>query len=164
MHDKIYEPLYSKSNPLSIPMPLKNGDEKIDVFVRVKEQSGYMANIAFVEGRDWPKEKSDKLWIAVNGAWVVSENKSYPRYPIKFRFRLDVVEGGSPIHIDQIVTDPPLIFSVDNLKDSIWRTREIGGAKLDPGLYRVRLDNLKPSPEIAWIETLFQFEKFNRKP
>lgn len=157
MADQIHESGYTT------PFPLQQGGEKIDVLVRVKDKErGYYFNLVFVEKRDWPQEKKDYLRRIYEGRLI--PDPGITPYPVKLRFRLDSSNENNDIHIDKIVTERDGVYVTRYVENGneIWRSHQIHSSVLEPGVYRIRVDNLAPAPEIDF-ETLFQFERDNRK-
>lgn len=159
MQEPIHESLWS------IPFPLVQGGEKIDALVRVTKPGYHYFNLVFVEKQEWTKEKKDDLMRVFQGwAKVVEFSHSQP-YPIKVRFQLDSADNTTQVHIDEVVAErKPGYLTFYPTRDTIWRANNIYFPKLEAGIYRVRVESLNPCPEIAWIETLFQFQRDNRKP
>jgi hypothetical protein len=95
-------------------------------------------------------------------------------YPIKLRFQLDSVDAPVPVHVDVVCAErsseylaryPEWYPELANGQPSvIWRANGLWGIRnLDPGIYRVRIENLSPAPEVDF-ETLFQFFHHYIKP
>jgi len=149
-----------------IPFPLQHGGEKIDVLVRVDDKErGYYFNLVFVEKRDWPKEKKDLLRRAFEGFARIEE--PIQPYPVKLRFHLDSADDKSDVHVERVRAERSSAYVTHypdgwNTTSDIWRANAIHGAVLEPGLYRVRIENLSPCPDFDF-ETLFQFERNNRQ-
>ena len=77
-------------------------------------------------------------------------------YPVTLRFHLESADDKSDVHVDQVVTERRSAYATYHPnKTDIWRVHW-------PRVYRVRIENLSPSPKIDF-ETLFQFERNNRK-
>jgi len=145
------------------PFSLQHGGEKIDVMVRVKDKErGYYFYLVFVEKQDSPQEKKDHLRRLYQGSLMLDANTT--PYPVKLRFQLDSVDGKNGVHIDKVVSERDPIYGTRYAKGDteIWRAHSIHYAGLEPGVYRVRIENLVSAPEIDF-ETLFQFERDNRK-
>lgn len=149
----------------STPFPLAQGGEKIDALVRVTKPGNHYFNLVFVEKQGWAKEKKDDLMRVFRGWATVSEFSHSQPYQIKLRIQLDSADDRTQVHIDEVVAERrPGYLTFYASKDTIWRANNIYFPRLDAGVYRVRVENLNSCPEIAWIETLFQFERDNRKP
>lgn len=157
MNQPVYESLYSA------PFPLAKGGEIIDVLVRVTKAKSHYFNLVFVEKSSFSKEQKDNIQRTIRGFASVSEPMPYVPHPLKFRFQLDTVDGSTLVHLDEVVTEVPSIFDAFPSKDTIWRTRTIHGRYLEPGIYRVRIENLRPCPDLGWMEILFQFQAIERK-
>lgn len=157
MNQPVYESLYST------PFPLAKGGETIDVLVRVNKAKQHYFNLVFVVKSSYSKEQKDNIRRAISGFVSVSEPMPYVPHPLKFRFQLDAVDGTNPVHLDEVVTEVPHIFSSFPSKDTAWHARTIHARYLEPGLYRVRIENLRPCPDLGWMETLFQFQALQRK-
>lgn len=157
----VYESLYS------IPFPLANGGETNDVLVRVTKAKSHYFNLVFVVKSSYSKEQKDNIWRAIRGWADLGEfERSSPPpdpYPLKFRFQLDAVDGKTPVHLDKVVTEVRHVYSSFPSKDTAWHAKVIHGHYLEPGIYRLRIENLKPCPELEGMETLFQFEAVERK-
>ena len=148
------------------PMPsLATTGEKINLLIRIKKAMPYTAALVFVEPNDWPKEKRDKLF-RIYGGRAGLESDVMP-YPIKLRFQIDSVDAPVPVHVDMVCAErsseygtryPDWYPKLPNGQPSvIWRANGLWGiANLEPGVYRVRIDNLNPAPEVDF-ETLLQF-------
>lgn len=148
-----------------IPFPLQQGGEKLDVLVRVDDnERGYYFNLVFVEKQDWPKEKKSHLRRIFYGFDRV-EDPIHP-YPVKLRFQLDSADDKSNVHVERVRAERKSAYSTyypsRGKGSDIWRAHAIHGAVLEPGLYRVRIENLNPCPDFDF-ETLFQFERDNRR-
>ena len=158
MQEPIHESLWST------PFPLAQGGEKIDALVRVTKPGNHYFNLVFVEKREWEKEKKYNLMKVFRG-WVNVEDFPHRQpYPIKLRFQLDSADNTTQVHIEEIVAERKHVFDTFPSQDTIWRANNIHFPKLESGIYRVRVENLNPCPEISWIETMFQFQRDNRKP
>lgn len=94
-------------------------------------------------------------------------------YPIKLRFQLDSVDASLPVHVDVIHDERDLTYGTyypnrypklaDGQPSVIWRAQGLWGIRnLEPGVYRIRIENLAPCPEIDF-ETLLQFYVNHRK-
>ena len=154
------------------PMPsLATTGEKINLLIRIKKAMPYTAALVFVEPNDWPKEKRDKLF-RIYGARAGLESDVLP-YPIKLRFQLDSVDAPVPVHVDMVCAERSSAYLTyypnrypklsDGQPSVIWRANGLWGIRnLEPGVYRVRIDNLNPAPEVDF-ETLFQFLNNSRK-
>lgn len=157
---------------LTSPMPsLATTGEKINLLIRIKKAMPYTAALVFVERRDWPKEKRDKLYRIYEGR--VSLEPDLMPYPIKLRFQLDSVEAPVPVHVDMVCAERSSAYGTfypngypklpNGQPSVIWRANALWGIRnLEPGVYRVRIDNLNPAPEVDF-ETLFQFLNNSRK-
>jgi hypothetical protein len=148
------------------PMPsLATTGEKINLLIRIKKAMPYTAALVFVERQDWPKEKQEKLMRIYEG-FAGIESGNVP-YPIKLRFQLDSVDAPVPVHVDMVCAERSSAYltrypdgypKLSNGQPSlIWRANGLWGIRnLDPGVYRVRVENLNPAPEVDF-ETRFQF-------
>jgi len=148
------------------PMPsLATTGEKINLLIRIKKAMPYTAALVFVERQDWPKEKQNQLMRIYRGAAGI-ESGTVP-YPIKLRFQLDSVDAPAPVHVDVVCAErsseygtryPDWYPKLPNGQHSvIWRANGLWGIRqLEPGVYRVRIENLNPAPEVDF-ETRFQF-------
>lgn len=149
--------------------------EKLNVLIRVTKDYSYTANLVFVEREDWPEQKQLRLRELFDGQGRgenFSKSGVLP-YPIKLRFQLDSVDAPSPVNIDVIhdqrrggyLTYYPARYPKlpDGQPSVIWRAQGLWGIRnLEPGIYRVRIENLSPCPEIDF-ETLLQFYVNRRK-
>lgn len=88
-------------------------------------------------------------------------------YPIKLRFQLESVDAPVPVHVDLVCAErsseyltryPRRYPKLPNGQSSvIWRANGLWGiGNLEPGVYRVRIENLNPVPEVD-CEILLQF-------
>jgi hypothetical protein len=148
------------------PMPsLATTGEKINLLIRIKKAMPYTAALVFVEQRSWPKEKRDQLMRIYEG--FVGTEPGHMTYPIKLRFQLDSVDAPAPVHVDVVCAErsseygtryPDWYPKLSNGQPSvIWRANGLWGIRnLEPGVYRVRIENLNPAPEVDF-ETRFQF-------
>lgn len=152
-------------SPYVTPFPLAHGGERVDVVIRVTKADYHHFNLVFVERRDWSEEKKYELRRVFKGWALLGEFNNQRTYPIKLRFQLDSIDGKTNVHIDEIIADRGnggyLTFS--GSKDTDWRANNIYFPRLEKGIYRVRVENLSPCPDIAWIETLFEFLRIGRK-
>ncbi len=139
--------------------------EKVNVLIRIKKAMSYKAVLVFVEQRNWTQTKKDHLSRIYEGFASVSEDLK--PYPIKLRFQLDSVDAPLPIHVDLIEDERDSTYLTrypdkypklpDGQPSVIWRANGLWGIRnLEPGVYRVRIENLSPCPEIDF-ETLLQF-------
>ncbi len=158
MQEPIHESLWST------PFPLAQGGKKIDAIVRVTKPGNHYFNLVFVEKQEWSQDEKHKLMRYFRG-WATFDETSHKQpYPVKLRFQLDSADDRTQVHIDEVVVDRKHVFDNFPSKDIIWRANNIYFPRLDAGIYRVSVENINPCPEIAWIETLFQFQRDNRKP
>ncbi len=152
------------------PMPsLATTGEKINLLIRIKKAMPYTAALVFLERQDWPEKKQKKLRELVNGIGRDGDfafGEPVP-YPIKLRFQLDSVDAPVPMHVDIVCAErsseyltryPDGYPKLPNGQHSvIWRANGLWGIRnLDPGVYRVRVENLNPAPEVDF-DTLLQF-------
>lgn len=154
------------------PMPsLATTGEKINLLIRIKKAMPYTAALVFVERQDWPDEKQKKLMRIYEGFAGIESGRT--PYPIKLRFQLDSVDAPVPLHVDLVCAERSSVYGtfypdrypkLSNGQHSvIWRANGLWGIRnLEPGVYRVRIDNLNPAPEVDF-ETLFQFLNNSRK-
>lgn len=149
--------------------------EKLNVLIRVKKDYPYTANLVFVVRRDQSEKIQDQITELFTGVGT-GENfgKTGIPYPIKLRFQIDSVDVPVPIHVDQIhdkredggyLTYYPSRYPKlpDGQSSVIWRAQGLWGIRnLEPGVYRIRIENLRPTPEVDF-ETLLQFYVNRRK-
>ena len=152
------------------PMPsLATTGEKINLLIRIKKAMPYTAALVFVVRTDWPEQKQKKLSELVVG---IGRDVNFPfgepvPYPIKLRFQLDSVDAPVPVHVDMVCAERSSEYLTrypdgypklaDGQPSVIWRANGLWGIRnLDPGVYRVRVENLNPAPEVDF-ETRFQF-------
>ena len=157
------------------PFPLQKGGEKVSLLVRVKKTGVYEFNLVFVERGEWPQAKKNRQRELFDGHRIGAdysipgESQAVP-WPIKLKFHLENVQMGMPINVDKVVGGRNLNaggyithYPPSKPKNSIiWRARVIHGHYLQPGVYRVKVENLSPNPDFDF-ETLFEFLHFNRK-
>lgn len=153
---KIYESKYH------VAFPLQKGGENIDVLVRTeKTNRAYGFYLIFVEKRNWSWEKKDALNRIYEGR--LAKDSGPTPYPIKIHLRIEPEDGmrNNP-RIEKIVTErSPRFGRYMNNDTEIWRSQTLHLDGLPAGVYRVRLENLEPVPQIDF-ETLFAFEKDTR--
>ncbi len=166
MTEKIHDVEPRGGYGFTYPMPsLATTGEKVNLLIRIKKPMPYTAALVFVEPQDWPIERHKRLMRIYEGFAGV-ENEKTP-YPIKLRFQLDSVDALVPVHVDEVVAErsstyltryPQWYPKLPNGQPSvIWRANGLWGIRqLEPGVYRVRIENLKPAPEVDF-ETIFQF-------
>jgi len=166
MTEQIHDVEVNGGYGFTYPMPsLATTGEKINVLIRIKKAMPYTAALVFVERNDWPREKRDKL-IRIYEGRAGLESDVLP-YPIKLRFQLDSVDAPAPVHVDLVRAErsstygtryPDWYPKLPNGQPSvIWRANGLWGIRnLEPGVYRVRIENLSPAPEVDF-ETLLQF-------
>lgn len=144
------------------PFPVQKGGEKLDVLVKVeKTNRAYGFYLILVEDLSWPAKKVEDLRRLYRG-WVFGEEGTLP-YPFRIRLQIDPLEKGNATGIDLIVKDRSPAFSqYANQDKEIWRAQALHLSVLPEGVYRVRLENLVPMPQIDFA-TLFAFEKDTRK-
>lgn len=142
--------------------PLQQGGEQIDLLVRVRDdRRRHHLNLLFVERRDWPEEKKRHLRRIFDG-FTAAEPERTP-YPVKLRVRIDSMDSANNVHVDQIVTERSQLYMRYAENDTvILRAQRIYAGALKNGIYRVRIHNLEPVPQLDF-ETRFAFERDNRK-
>ena len=154
--EKVHESKYH------MPFPLQKGGEKIDVLVRVDETDrAYGLYLIFVLKASWPEAKKEELIRLYQGrlAWP----EPIKPYPIKIRLRIDSADQRNEVHIDRLVGErSPRYGRGVNDGAETWFAEALFFGTLPAGVYRVRLENTVPVPEIDF-ETLVAFEKDNRK-
>jgi len=146
----------------SIALPLQHGGEHIDFLVRVESiERPYQFNLVFVEPRDWHEKRKDQLWRLFHGHLIGDAETT--DYPVKLRIRIDSVGNntGRPVHIDHQVSERSSLYG-QGVGNTTWRALAVYESKFQPGIYRVRVDNLAPAPQLDF-ETLFLFERDNRQ-
>lgn len=143
--------------------------EKINTFIRINKAAPYTAHLVFVERQDWPEHKQQQLRELYDGQ---GRGKNFGRsgvlpYPVKLRFQLDSVGASMPVHVEVIHDRRDLTYSTyypdsypklpNGQPGVIWRAQGLwGGRNLEPGVYRIRIENLTPCSEMDF-ETLLQF-------
>nr|WP_198984288.1 hypothetical protein [Herbaspirillum sp. ASV7] len=144
------------------PFPVQKGGEKIDVLVKVeKTNRAYGFYLILVEDLSWSAKKVENLRRLYRG-WVFGEGETLP-YPFRIRLQIDPLEKANAAGIDLIVKERSPAFSqYANQDKEIWRAQALHLSVLPEGVYRVRLENLTPMPQIDFT-TLFAFEKDTRK-
>ncbi len=157
-------------NGFTYPMAsLATTGEKVNVLIRIKKAMSYKASLVFVERQDWPEEKQQRLRELYDGQ---GRGENFGKsgvfsYPIKLRFQLDSLDASLPVNVDLIEDErhstyltryPDKYPKLPNGQPSvIWRANSLWGIRnLEPGVYRIRIENLSPCPEIDF-ETLLQF-------
>ena len=172
-HDAYGEQIYVSG--YATPFPLQKSGEKVSLLVRVKKTGVYEFNLVFVEREEWPQEKKERQREIFDGHRmgadysIPGESQDVP-WPIKLKFHLENVQGGTPVQINKLVggrnrnTGGYLTHYPPSKPENsvIWRGRRIHGDYLQQGVYRVRVENLSPNPDFDF-ETLFEFLHFNRK-
>ncbi len=170
MTEQIHEVDLKDPNGYTQPLTsLATTGEKINVLIRVKKASPYTAALVFVERQDWTEEKQQRLRELYDGQ---GRGENFGKsgvlpYPIKLRFQLDSIDAPLPVHVDLVHEErsseygtryPSKYPKLPNGQPSvIWRAHGLWGIRnLEPGVYRVRIENLSPCPEIDF-ETLLQF-------
>jgi len=143
------------------PFPLQQGGESIDMLVYVADdQRPYHLYLVFVERRDWPQERKEHLRRLYRGG-LLNDVGTTP-YPIKLRVRISVPDEDDDPFVDRIVDqrEPRFGRSAENGAVT-WRTLNIYAIGGQPGVYRVRIDNLEPVPQMDFPTLLF-FERDSR--
>lgn len=174
MTEKIHDVTVSDGTGFTYPMgSLATVGEKINVLIRIKKAMAYTAALVFVERTDWPKEKHANLLKIYRGYATYHEPEALA-YPIKLRFQLDSVDALTPVHVDLVESErhseyltryPTHYPKLANGRSSvIWRANALWGIRnLESGVYRLRIENLNPAPEVDF-ETLLQFFHHYTKP
>jgi len=146
----------------TVPFSLTQGGESIDVLVRVREsQYAHGFNLVFSEQKSMSQRTKDRFARIYWGE--VAGDDSMTPYPISVRIRIDAVDEKNAVHIDQLISDRHPFHSVTAENgDATWRAQSLYFGGLAPGVYRVRVENLVPVPDIDF-PTLFQFERVYRK-
>jgi len=145
-----------------MPFPLRHGGEQIDLLVRVRDAEWpYQFNLIFVSRHAWPEEKKDALRRMYQG-FTFGDSERTPN-PFKLRIRIDSFDEKSDVRIEEIISErkPHYLLEAEN-KTATWRGQMLYARKFTPGIYRVRVDNLTPIPQIDF-NTLFEFERHRRK-
>lgn len=161
-------------------LPLDTVEEKLNTLIRINKPFPYTAHLVYVEHRDWPEKKirrQRELFLGTGEGIERGGQYSFGEpvpYPIKLRFQLDSVDAPTPIHVDLIhekhdssgyLTYYPNRYPKlpDGQPSVIWRAEGLWGiGNLEPGIYRIRIENLKPCPELDF-EFLLQFYVNRRK-
>ncbi len=176
MTEQIHDVEVKGIDGLIYPMPsLATTGEKINLLIRIKKAMPYTAALVFVVRTDWPEQKQKKLSELVVG---IGRDVNFAfgepvPYPIKLRFQLDSVDAPTPLQVDIVCAErssayltyyPDRYPKLPNGQPSvIWRANGLWGIRnLEPGVYRVRIENLSPAPDVDF-ETLFQFLNNSRK-
>ena len=145
-----------------MPFPLQQGGEQIDLLVRVRDdERPHQFTLILVMRHDWPEEKKDALSRIYRG-FAIGDPAPTPN-PIRLRIRIDAVDEKNNFHDERIISDtkPQYTEQAEN-GAAAWRGQMLYARKFTPGIYRVRVDNLAPVPQIDF-QTLFGFERFSRK-
>lgn len=182
MFEKIYDANEETIDGFVHPIAsLATVGEKLNVLIRIRKSYPYTFNFVFVERQDWPEQKQRQLREIYDGIGEGIErggkyrfgDSSIP-YPIKLRLQFDSIDLSSAIHVEIIHAErsrsgyltyyPDRYPQLPDGKPSIiWRAQGIYGLRdLKPGIYRICIENLRPSPEIDF-ETLLQFYVNRRK-
>ena len=172
-HDANGEPIYVSG--YTTPFPLQKGGKKISLLVRVKKPGVYEFNLVFVEREEWEQAKKDRQQELFDGHRIGAdysipgESQDVP-WPIKLKFHLENVQEGTPVQVDKVadrrkrnIGGYGFYYPPSQPKNSIiWRGSPIHRHYLEPGVYRVQVENLSPNPDFDF-ETLFEFLYYYRK-
>ena len=172
-HDAYGEQIYVSG--YTTPFPLQKGGEKVSLLVRVKKPGVYEFNLVFVEREEWEQAKKDRQRELFDGHRIGAdysipgESQAVP-WPIKLKFHLENVQGGTLVQVDELAVRRKLKWGgyITHYPPSkpensiIWRGNPIHRHYLEPGVYRVSIENLSPNPDFDF-ETLFQFLYYYRK-
>lgn len=146
----------------SLAFPLRQGGDQIDFLVRVNDlERAYQFNLIFVERDEWPDDKKEYLRQMYRGQGM--DGSESPPSPVRLRIRIDSAgrHKGRPVHIDKLFSGRSPFYGQRMNDNEIWRAQNIHAAKFEPGIYRVRVDNLAPAPQLDF-ETRFLFERDDR--
>ncbi|MBG7621236.1 hypothetical protein I5R65_17365 [Herbaspirillum sp. AP02] len=145
-----------------LPFPLQKGGERLDVLVKVgKADRAHGLYLILVEDRSWPMKKKENL-RRVHKGWLGANDEVLP-FPFRIRLQIDPLEKSNTRSVDRIFKERSPAFSqYMNQDKEIWRAQALFLDLLPEGIYRVRLENLAPLPQIDFT-TLFAFEKDTRK-
>jgi hypothetical protein len=130
--------------PLVIPFALDKGGEVVEFEVRIVERQTYTFGLGFSANvRD--RNDSERVLKLVGDPWKDASG----RYlnlgePLRIRLKIDsAVQSGGEFAFDQSTAEIAR-YSMD----SNGYNKQIANVLLDPGHYKVRIENLQPAPAV----------------
>lgn len=134
--------------PIEKPFGLGRGDESVEFDFRVKEEYGYDVDLKIfanlVDQKEW-----DKLRPQLGDRIFADGSTGDVGAPITLRVRLQSISvKGSEVKYDQTTDKIPFINTGPDFA-SKRVIHMLNDKKLQPGTYRIRIDNLHSVPEFA---------------
>ena len=135
--------------PVEVPFGLGRGDESVEFDFQVKKTYGYVVMLKIFFHKKGDFEEWKRLDPLMGDRFSASGSLRNVGVPITLRIRVKSIDvEGPPVDFDH-TTDR--IGFIDASKEYATKQVQmrINDAKLQPGTYRIRVDNLHPVPEFA---------------
>lgn len=145
--------------PYEVPISLAHGGESIDVLIRVGERRFAAIELVFLRDKEMYK---DPVADARYEKSVPIGTGKTP--PFEFRVQIDGLDAGSNVHIvtKVVVTEmQSMRFREKYYEDTLF----VSAIRYpsEPGIYRVRLTNLKARPDVDWIPAIININDYRGK-
>jgi len=135
--------------PVEVPFGLGRGGESVEFDFRVKETYGYVVKLQIFFHNKEDLEERKRLNALMGGGFSAGKTLGDVGVPITLRIRVKSIEvQGPPVDFDYTTDRIGFVFASEKyaLKEVQMR---INDQKLQPGIYRIRVDNMHPVPEFA---------------
>ena len=138
--------------PVSVPFGLGKGGESVEFDFRVKDTYGYVVELEFLfkDLKEFEDDQTRKALIDQLGARFSADGSiPFVRVPITLRIRVNSIDvEGPPVNFDY--TTDQIGFTVASKEFASKQVQmRINDQKLQPGIYRIRVENLHPVPQFA---------------
>jgi hypothetical protein len=143
---------YPPLAPIEKPFGLGRGDESVEFDFRVTETHGHIVylQIYFLDDEILSNSEGRQALINQLKPSLTDIEAGYPpNIPITLRIQVKSISGDGPsVDFDHITEKIGFRFAREEFAIK-QVAMEINGQKLLPGIYRIRVENLKPVPEFA---------------
>ncbi len=138
--------------PVSVPFGLAKGGESVEFYFRVKDTYGYMVGLDFLfkDIKEFEDKRAAEALIAQLGARFSADGSiPFVRVPITLRIQVKSIDvEGPPVNFDYTTDQMGFIDASKEFASKQVQMR-INNQKLQPGIYRIRVDNLYSVPQFA---------------
>ena len=138
--------------PVTVPFGLGKGGESVEFDFRVKETYGYVVELEFLfkDIKEFEDHQAAEALIEQLGARFSADGSiPFVRTPITLRIRVNSIDvEGPPVNFDHTTDQIGFTYASKEFASKRVQMR-INDQKLQPGIYRIRVDNLYPVPQFA---------------
>lgn len=138
--------------PVKVPFGLGKGGESVEFDFRVKDTYGYVVGLDFLfkDIKEFQDKQAREALIDQLGARFAADGSiPFVRVPITLRIRVNSIDvEGPPVNFDHTTDQIGFTYASKEFASKQIHMR-INAQKLQPGTYRIRVDNLYSVPQFA---------------